>query len=156
MGFSFDSQSHTVHEWKRVKRALLTYKSLREDLLVPGSLVVLDGPKWPKHLWDLKLGSTASAIWNVGTYSEYSAVLEEIGFSFGSQRTVHGWEKVKCAVLTNQSLHEDLLVPNDFAHLPKLSSAPRIGFIAPDTLNSHTKPLIPQVLSPVGTMVRKR
>ena len=48
MGFSFDSQGYTVHGWKRVKRALLAYESLREVLLVLGDFVVPDGPRGPK------------------------------------------------------------------------------------------------------------
>ena len=113
MGFSFDSQ-RTVHGWEKVSRALLTYQSLHEDLLVPRDFVIPNGRDWAEDLWDMRLGVTVSNIRNGGDYSEYRAELEEMGFSFDSQRAVHGWEKVKRALLTYKSLHGDLLVPKDF------------------------------------------
>ena len=113
MGFNFDSQL-TGHGWEKVSRALLTYKSLHEDLLVPRDFVIPNDPDWADDLWGMKLGSTVSYIRNKGSYSEYRAELEEMGFSFDSQSTAHGWEKVKRALLTYKSLHEDFLVPIDF------------------------------------------
>uniref|UniRef100_A0A7S4G3U3 Helicase-associated domain-containing protein n=1 Tax=Eutreptiella gymnastica TaxID=73025 RepID=A0A7S4G3U3_9EUGL len=93
MGFDFDSQS-TAHGWENVKRALLAYKSLCRDLLVPVSFVIPKDADWPEELWDLKLGNTVYSIRNQGTYSTNRAELEEMGFDFDPQRTAHGWENV--------------------------------------------------------------
>ena len=117
MGFDFDPQS-TAHGWENVKRALLAYKSLCRDLLVCQSFVIPKDADWPEDLWGMKLGLTVNNIRNNGAYSTYRAELEEMGFDFDPQRTAHGWENVKLALLKYKSLHGDLLVPVSFV-IPK-------------------------------------
>ena len=123
MGFHFDSQS-TAHGWQNVKRALLAYKLLCCDLLVPVSFVIPENADWPEDLWGMKLGFSVNSIRNNGAYSTYRYELEEMGFDFDAQSTGHGWENVKRALLKYKSLHGDLLVRRGFvipenAHWPK-------------------------------------
>ena len=117
MGFDFDPQ-RAVYGWEKVKHALLAYKSLYDDLLVPQGFVIPKDADWPEELWDLKLGNTVNSIRNQGTYSTNRAELEEMGFDFDPQRAVYGWEKVKHALLAYKSLYDDLLVPSGFV-IPK-------------------------------------
>ena len=115
MGFDFDPQSTGRHGWENVKRALLAYKSLRSDLLVPQRFVIPENADWPEDLWGMKLGLTVNNIRNNGTYSAYRTELEEMGFDFDPQSTGrHGWENVKRALLAYKSLRGDLLVRQSF------------------------------------------
>ena len=113
MGFDFNPQ-RIVHGWENVKRALLKYKSLRGDLLVPYRFVIPENAHWPEDLWGMKLGVTVNNIRNKGIYSTHRAELEGMGFDFDSQSTAHGWENVKHASLAFKSLRGDLLVPVSF------------------------------------------
>ena len=117
MGFNFDSQ-RAAYGWETVKRALLTYKSLYGNLLVPKRFVIPKGGDWLEDLWDMKLGRVVSNIRNNGQYSTNRAELEEMGFNFDSRRTAYGWKTVKHALLTHKSLYGDLLVPYAFI-IPK-------------------------------------
>ena len=117
MGLDFHRQS-TGHGWENVKRALLAYKSLHGDLLVPQHFDIPKDADWPEDLWGMKLGLTVNKIRSNGAYSTYRAELEEMGFDFDSQSTAHGWENVKRALLEYKSLCGDLLVPQRF-DIPK-------------------------------------
>ena len=118
MGFNFDSQ-RAAYGWETVKHALLTYKSLYGDLLVPLAFVIPTSRDWPEELWDMNLGIAVSNIRNDGQYSTNRTELEEMGFNFDSQRTASSWEMVKRALLAYKSLHGDVLVPYAFV-IPKI------------------------------------
>ena len=140
MGFKFDSQ-RTASSWETMKRALLAYKSLHGNLLVPKRFVIPKGREWPEDLWEIKLGCVVSNIRNNGQYSTYRSELEEMGFNFDSQRAAYGWETVKHALLTYKSLHGDLLVPQVFV-IPKTRDWPedlwdmKLGIIV-SNIRSH-------------------
>ncbi len=65
-----------VYGWDKVKRALLTYEGMYDDMLVPQSLVIERGDaSWVSDLWDMKLGGAVDNSRNNDLYSE---LMEEL------------------------------------------------------------------------------
>ena len=84
-GFDFAKQAVGVAiGWEVVKAALLAYKELEGDLLVPPTFVVPhDDPEiWPESTWGVKLGSIVNHIRHNGTYKDYKQELLAMGFVY--------------------------------------------------------------------------
>jgi hypothetical protein len=111
MGFDFERQRRG---WKKVEKALLKYRELQGDLLVPFKFAIpSDDDRWPADLWGMKLGSVVHTIRNNNAYADHEAELVQVGFDFERQR--RGWKKVEKALLKYKELQGDLLVPQRFA-----------------------------------------
>ena len=69
-----------------VYQALLTYKELKGDLLVPQAFIVPSEEPWPEFTWGLKLGARVNAIRSQGTLvansPERRDMLDQIGFEW--------------------------------------------------------------------------
>jgi hypothetical protein len=86
MGFDYDPQL-ILHEWDKVKRALLAYKDMFGNLLMPAKFIIPDSSSWEPDLWGVKLGSEVNQIRNRGDHcKDHMQELEEMGFDFSSQR----------------------------------------------------------------------
>jgi hypothetical protein len=119
MGFDFKPQSTGHFGWNKVQQALLTYKNIHGDLLVPQrNFIIPKEERWSCDLWDMQLGSVVGNIRNQNTYSKHRSELEEMGFNFETQSTGHGWDKVQKALLTYKDIHGDLLVLRSYI-IPK-------------------------------------
>merc|ERR1711871_1042305 len=70
LGFVWEETGRALFSKKRfemVYQALLTYKDLKGDLLVPQAFVVPSEEPWPEFTWGLKLGARVNAIRSQGT-----------------------------------------------------------------------------------------
>ena len=84
MGFVYDPQQY---RWEKVKRALLAYKRIKDDLVVPQSFTIPEGDvSWVRDLWGMKLGITVSSIRNNISYAEHKPELLEMGFDYDPQQ----------------------------------------------------------------------
>jgi CRISPR/Cas system-associated protein Cas5 (RAMP superfamily) len=97
-----------------MKRALLAYKSREGDLLVPRGFIIPVEDEWEKELWGVKLGTAVDSIRNNNAYKQYRPELEKMGFDYGPQRTLYGWDLVKRALQAYKDVVGDLLVPRGF------------------------------------------
>jgi hypothetical protein len=112
IGFDYSSQS-CYHGYYLVKRALLTYQDLYNDMLVPSRFVVPDGDDaWPKKTWNMTLGAVVNIISGGNGYTEEREDLLSIGFDYSSQ--IGKYDLVKTALLTYKDLYNDMLVPRSF------------------------------------------
>mmetsp|Transcript_1334 Transcript_1334/g.2413 ORF Transcript_1334/g.2413 Transcript_1334/m.2413 type:complete len:1006 (-) Transcript_1334:39-3056(-) len=88
IGFEFDGKvAANDSRFNTVYNALLRYKELNGDLLIPQPFVVPEGSKeWSEEFWGLRLGARVNAIRSQGTFvNNYPArkqMLNEIGFEW--------------------------------------------------------------------------
>jgi len=87
MGFNWEETGRALYSKKRfelIYDALLVYKDLNGDLLVPQAFVVPESLPWPEEAWLLKLGARVNAIRSQGTlvanFPERRALLNDLGF----------------------------------------------------------------------------
>ena len=116
IGMGFDFNFRTAR-YVLVKLALLQYKDLYGNILVPQSFVVpRNDPNWPKDLWDMNLGSIAHGIRGGTRYAERKQELIKIGFHFGPQRAAYGYSLIKTALMHYKSISGkgDMRVPYNF------------------------------------------
>ncbi len=86
-GFDFAKQAAVAGNatgWEVVKAALLAYKGLVGDLLVPPTFVVPhDDPEtWPESTWGVKLGFVVHNIRHADTYNAHKQDLVAMGFVY--------------------------------------------------------------------------
>ena len=89
LGFVWEETGRALFSKKRfemVYQALLTYKELKGDLLVPQAFIVPGEEPWPEFTWGLKLGARVNAIRSQGTLvansPERRDMLDQIGFEW--------------------------------------------------------------------------
>jgi hypothetical protein len=114
MGFVFVPQKKR-YGFDNVVSALLTYKSIYGDMLVPSSFIVPendDDDRWSPSQRGMRLGKIVGNIRNGGAYEEQKSYLASIGFDFGSQFT--SWEELSAALSAYRQLYGDLEIPRDF------------------------------------------
>ena len=83
LGFTYDSKSNVVG-WHKLRLALLTYKSIFGNLLVPYTFTVPSKTDmWPKSTWGIRLGYRVCGIRSHNFYKEHRDEMVEMGFVFG-------------------------------------------------------------------------
>jgi hypothetical protein len=86
LGFEFDGKAAANDtRFQIVYDALVTYKNLYGDLLVPQPFVVPENsPEWPENTWGLRLGARVNAIRSQGTFvntnPDRRVQLDNLGF----------------------------------------------------------------------------
>ena len=86
MGFPFHSKSKKVG-WHKLCIALLRYKEIHGNLLVPFTYVIPSkSTDWPKNTWGMKLGFQVGGIRCQNYYKEHHAELAAMGFVFQVRR----------------------------------------------------------------------
>jgi hypothetical protein len=114
IGFNFNPQK-LIYGYEAIKVALMKYKELEGDMLVPQKFVVPeDDITWPEETWGMKLGIVVRNIRRGNSHVKKRIDLENIGFNYDSQSRYHGYELVKVALQTYKDLNGDMLVPNKF------------------------------------------
>lgn len=107
MGFSFSATEVRFHT---VKCALIRYKEIYGNLLVPMRFVVTDEDEWPAEYIGMKLGSAVSSI-RKGFYPDKKEELLSLGFIY-VQRKKYDYEAVKIAVYKYRELYNgDTKIP---------------------------------------------
>jgi hypothetical protein len=81
--------------FQKVFSALVTYKKIYGDLLVPQPFVVPDqSSDWPKESWGLRLGARVNAIRSQGTFvnnnPERRTMLDDIEFAWSPPKSDRG------------------------------------------------------------------
>ena len=98
-----------------VKRALLAYKDMFGNLLVPAKFTIPESDAlWERDLWGMKLGTAVNNIRNSNNYAELRPELEEMGFDYDPQPIGYGWDLVKRALQAYERITGNLLVPFSF------------------------------------------
>ena len=129
VGFTFDT---TQARYEVAKTALLNYKRLHGDLLVPWKFEVpTKCQEWPKHTWGLNLGFIVGSM-RRGSYADKHEELLELGFDFKRQLVRYGYQATKQGfdftivrrkisfdtimkvLLKYREVYGDLLVPQSF------------------------------------------
>jgi hypothetical protein len=88
IGFEFDGKvAANDARFNNVYNALVRYKELNGDLLVPQPFVVPSGSKdWEEQFWDLRLGARVNAIRSQGTFVKTNPgrreQLDKLGFEW--------------------------------------------------------------------------
>lgn len=88
IGFEFDGKvAANDARYNAVYDALIRYKELNGDLLVPQPFIVPeDSPDWPEEAWGLRLGARVNAIRSQGTFVKNNPSrkdqLDDIGFEW--------------------------------------------------------------------------
>ena len=86
IGFQFDGKVAANDErYMKVYNALVRYKEIHGDLLVPQPFVIPEkSDEWPESTWGLRLGARVNAIRSQGTFVKTNAArreqLNELGF----------------------------------------------------------------------------
>jgi len=110
MGFDYNSQ---VRDFEEVKVALLAYKEIYGNLLVPNKYIVpINDIKYPKEVRGMSLGITVNNIRNKNAYKGHKEELLAMGFDFHSE--VREFQEVKVALLSYNNTYGNLLVPVDY------------------------------------------
>lgn len=109
IGFSFDAYNSKYH---LVKLALLKFKELNGDMLVPRRFIVPKSEDWPKETWDLKLGGNVYNIRGGTSFSDCREDLISIGFRFDSLQAKY--EIMRVSLLKYKDLYGNMLVPKGF------------------------------------------
>jgi hypothetical protein len=100
IGFDFNRQEIGIG-YEAIKVALLTYKNLNSNILVPRIFVVpTNDIAWPIETWGIKLGTVVSDIRRGKSHVDKRVDLESIGFNYGSLSRYHGYKLVKVALQT--------------------------------------------------------
>jgi hypothetical protein len=95
MGFDFSDRMNK-YDWSAVRDALVTFKGIQGDTLVPYSFIIPSGDsQWAERLWGMKLGQVVSGIRVKGYYSGHREELQSLGFVFDKQRNRSCWRKPK-------------------------------------------------------------
>jgi len=106
--FDYTDQSSS-YGYDVVEPALLTYKYLKKNMLVPASFEVpTDDDKWPIETWGMKLGGVVRGIRNKNTYADHRQRLESIGFDYSCQLEEHHSE-MKC-----RKIFQEIYFPSTF------------------------------------------
>jgi virulence-associated protein VapD len=114
IGFDYTDQS-LYYGYDVVEPALLTYKYLKKNMLVPASFEVpTDDDTWPIKTWGMKLGGVVYTIRNKNNYADHRPRLESIGFDYTDQISHYGYDVVEPALLTYMDFKRNMLVPQSF------------------------------------------
>jgi hypothetical protein len=105
-----------VYKYEVIKAALLKYKGLKGDMLVPQKFVVpADDITWPEEeMWSMNLGRVVMDIRGGRSHVKKRADLESIGFDYNPQQKGYGYEVIKAALLNYKNINGDMLVPSKF------------------------------------------
>ena len=110
IGFSYNPAQST---YDLFLVALLNYKKLNGDMMVPSRFIVpSDSNLWPTATWGLKLGSTVHNIRTGGSYADKTNELLDVGFYFKPVQTIY--DQAKIALLNYKKLNGDMMIPAKF------------------------------------------
>ena len=97
-----------------MKLALLRYKELYGDMLVPATFKVpVESTAWPASVLGLRLGSAVGHIRTGRDHASRRDELESIGFKYRNA-PVRSYQSLKLALLRYKELYGDMLVPARF------------------------------------------
>jgi len=118
IGFVWEGTGRTLYSKKRfdtVYSALVTYKNLYGNLLVPQIFVVPSSEPWPQITWGLKLGARVNAIRSQGTLladaPDRRELLDQLGFT---------WELPSSVKRAKKKLENELKALSDGTSAPKV------------------------------------
>ena len=110
----FDYSPRNTSKYRTLKVALLRYKELHGDMLVPSKFKVPDeSTVWPASVLGFRLGKCVSGIRGGDIYASRRDELESIGFDYTCSND-RSYQSLKVALLRYKELHGDMLVPRGF------------------------------------------
>jgi hypothetical protein len=119
IGFIFEKQQpDTPCNFDYKRRALLKYKELYGDMLVPYNFIVPSSDKdknnWPEDMRGFKLGEAVKQIKCHRVHEDKREELISIGFSFDIKKIGSSYEFKRCMLLKYKELHGHMRVPRKF------------------------------------------
>lgn len=91
--------------------ALLRYKQINGDMLVPCKFAVPENSDWPTETWRLNLGIFVGNVRNGNAYTERNDELRRLGFEFEPKfNNRYGYDLVKKAMLRYKELYGNMLI----------------------------------------------
>lgn len=113
MALGFDYSSQLRYTYDGIKTALVKYKEINSNMLVPFDFIVpINSDDFPKEIWEMKLGIVVSHIRNHDAYGENKGELTALGFDYKSQR--YTYDEIDIALLKYKELCDNVLVPYSF------------------------------------------
>lgn len=101
-------------EFQDVKEALVIYKQLHGDLLVPQAYKISNaGTSYPEHLHGMSLGIIVRSIRAEKAFDAHRKELENIGFIYDLEQYEVG--RIKEALRIYKALYGNIMVPFSFA-----------------------------------------
>jgi hypothetical protein len=112
IGFVFSSQQFG---YEAIRAALLKYKDLKGNMLVPAKFVVpVNDTTWPEEIRGKNLGNIVISIRAAASHVAKREDLESIGFDYNPQQIRYGYEAIRAALLKYKNFKGDMLVPARF------------------------------------------
>jgi hypothetical protein len=114
IGFDFNPQQKR-YGYEIIKAALLNYKDINDDMLVPSKFVVpAANNTWPEEeMWGMNLGFVVMNIRGLNCYVKKRADLESIGFDYSAQEIGTESESERQC----RKIFEDLFFPSVFGKI---------------------------------------
>lgn len=112
IGFHFES--HRSYEAELVIQALLKFKKINGNYVVPAHFIVPEGRKngnWSKKMWGMELGQVVVNI-RCGIYSEWREELRHRGIIFDTAELK--FNKAKTALVNFKKINGHMMVPTRF------------------------------------------
>ena len=110
----FDYRPCKTRTYRTLKVALLRYKELYGDMLVPTGFKVPDeSTVWPASVLGYRLGRAVISIRGGRNYVSRRDELESIGFDY-THSNDRSYQSMKLCLLRYKELYGDMLVPCDF------------------------------------------
>jgi hypothetical protein len=113
IGFDFNPQSNGPYGYAATESALLRYKDMYGDMLVPYAFIIpYDDDSWPQETWGMKLGQLVNSIRSGHSYKDKRKELMSIGFDYSLQSTARGYAAADTAPI--QKKNPQILKPGHF------------------------------------------
>jgi hypothetical protein len=92
------------------KLALMRYKEIHGDMIVPSLFVISDdSSEFPKEVWKMKLGFIVNHIRWRNDHGDMKDELIALGFDYTSQK--YSFDQIKIALIKYQELNGNMIVP---------------------------------------------
>lgn len=133
LGFDYNPQSIS-YGYDLVRTALIRYKELNNDMLVPVAFVVPEqNDAWPVHMGGVKLGRCVSSIRSLFSFKDNRKELELLGFDFNKQSVAHGFDLIFKALCLFKEIkghirvRSGFVVPDNSTDWPEMMWGLRLG-----------------------------
>ena len=115
ISIGFHAKKKTPGGYPHFRAALLKYREIFGNLLVPAPFVVpCDDVRWPQDFWNMKLGYYVGNVRSAALYVDNMDDLKELGFVYDQQIMSFTFETLKAALYEYQDIEGNMMVPVQF------------------------------------------
>jgi hypothetical protein len=114
LGFDFSNQTKTT-SFDKLKEALVTYKQLYGDLIIPCRYCIEESDeRYAQELWGMPLGKIIHSIRSIGTRAKHKEELIAMGFQYENLKRPANYEEVKEALTIYKQYYGHLHIPCNY------------------------------------------